>query len=94
VRTLLHENDLYLLMRKGRSVVVEMKRQNIIGDSVNIMFRQQTNDPTSRLSLVSEFTLLEWFGREGTTVLVSQGPNWPRGITAEAATCSVKHIPT
>ena len=45
-----HPSHLCLLMRKGRSVV-EMKRQNTIGDRVNIIFCGQTYGPKCRLSL-------------------------------------------
>jgi hypothetical protein len=63
VMTLLHRKDFCLVtgVRKGRSVVVEMKRQN---SSVNIMFCLQTHDPKNRdCSFVTEFALLEWSGR-------------------------------
>jgi hypothetical protein len=49
-----HPSHLCLLMRKGRSVV-EMKRQNTIGDRVNIIFCGQTYGPKCRLSLFRVF---------------------------------------
>jgi hypothetical protein len=51
-RPLLHPHNLCLLMRKRKSVTVEMKRHNTIGDRVNIVFCPQTNVPKCSLSLV------------------------------------------